>query len=101
MTIRANFAPSYGTGVSITTAVTSGSTTIGLGNKSLMLVNTDTTNSVYVRVSQGSSTATSADLLIRPNATVLISKPQDANILSHIASAGTPVLYAIAGEGGT
>ncbi len=94
------FAPRYGAGQTVATAVTSGSTTIGAGNKCVRLQNLDGTNSIYVRASLGASTATTADLLLRPNQAIIIQKDQDFDTVSHIASAATPSLRIEPGEAG-
>jgi hypothetical protein len=100
MTIRASFAPRYGSGVTVATSTTSGTTTIGDGNKTLLFTNLDATNAVYVRTSKGSSTATAADLIVRAGQQITISKDQDHDTVAHIAAAGTPSMNIIAGEGG-
>jgi len=94
------FAPRYGAGQTIATSGTSGTTTIGLGNKCLRVMNLDSTNAIHVRVSQGASTATTADLMIRPNQTIIIQKDQDFDTVAHIAAAGTPNLRVEPGEAG-
>lgn len=94
------FAPRYGAGQTVATAVTSGSTTIGAGSKCVRLQNLDGTNSIYVRTSLGASTATTADLLLRPNQVIIIQKDQDFDTVSHIASAATPSLRIEPGEAG-
>ncbi len=94
------FAPRYGAGQTVATAVTSGNTTIGLGNKCLRLQNIDTTNTLHVRTSRGSSTATTADLMLRPGQVIIIQKDEDFDTVAHIAAAGTPNLRIEPGEAG-
>ena len=94
------FAPRYGAGQTVATAVTSGNTTIGLGNKCLRLQNIDTTNALHVRTSRGSSTATTADLMLRPGQVIIIQKDEDFDTVAHIAAAGTPNLRIEPGEAG-
>ena len=94
------FMPRYGAGQTVATSTSSGSTTIGAGNKVLRLQNLDTTNIIYVRTSQGASTATTADILLRPNQGILIQKDMDHDTVSHIAAAGTPNLRIEPGEAG-
>ena len=60
------FAPRYGAGQTVATSTSSGTTTIGLGNKCLCFQNLDSTNTIHFRVSQGSSTATTAMIATRP-----------------------------------
>lgn len=94
------FAPRYGAGQTVATAVTSASTTIGAGSKCLRLQNLDGTNTIYVRVTAGAGTATTADLILRPNQVIIIQKDQDFDTVSHIASASTPNLRIEPGEAG-
>ena len=94
------FAPRYGAGQTIATSTSSGSTTSGLGNKCLRVQNLDGTDSIHVRTSIGTSTATTADLLIRPNQAIIIQKDQDHDTVSHIATASTPNLRVEPGEAG-
>lgn len=98
--ISGPFAPRYGAGQTVATAVTSGSATIGAGSKCLRLTNLDGTNLIYVRVTPGASTATAADLLLRPLQTIIVQKDQEFGIVSHIAAAGTPSLRIEPGEAG-
>ena len=94
------FAPRYGAGQTVATSTSSGSTTIGVGNKCVRLTNLDATNLIYARVTPGASTATTADLLLRPLQTIIIQKDQDFDTVSHIASAATPNLRIEPGEAG-
>jgi len=94
------FAPRYGAGQTVATSTSSATTTIGLGNKCLRLQNTDGTNTLHVRVSVGTSTATTADLMLRPNQVIVIQKDQSADTVAHIAAAGTPNLRIEPGEAG-
>jgi len=94
------FMPRYGAGQTVATSTSSGSTTAGAGNKCLRLINIDTTNTLHVRTSQGASTATTADLMLRPGQTVVIQKDMDHDTVSHIAAAGTPSLRIEPGEAG-
>lgn len=94
------FAPRYGAGQTIATSTASGSTTVGAGNKCIRLTNLDATNLIYARVTLGASTATTADLLLRPLQTIIIQKDQDFDTVSHIASAATPSLRIEPGEAG-
>ncbi len=94
------FAPRYGAGQTVATSTSSGSTTIGAGNKCLRLQNLDGTNTIYVRVTEGAGTATTADLILRPNQVIIIQKDQAFDTVSHIASASTPNLRIEPGEAG-
>ena len=94
------FAPRYGAGQTVATSTSSASTTIGAGSKCLRLQNLDGTNTIYVRVTAGAGTATTADLILRPNQVIIIQKDQDFDTVSHIASAATPNLRIEPGEAG-
>lgn len=94
------FAPRYGAGQTVATSTSSGSTTIGAGNKCLRLQNLDGANTIYVRVTEGAGTATTADLILRPNQVIIIQKDQAFDTVSHIASASTPSLRIEPGEAG-
>ena len=94
------FAPRYGAGQTVATSTSSGSTTIGAGNKCLRLQNLDGTNTIYVRVTEGAGTATTADLILRPNQVIIVQKDQAFDTVSHIASASTPNLRIEPGEAG-
>lgn len=94
------FMARYGAGQEVSTSTSSGTTTIGLGNKCLRLNNLDNFNTLYVRTSRGTSTATTADLMLRPGQTIVIQKDQEHDTVAHIAAAGTPILRIEPGEGG-
>lgn len=94
------FAPRYGAGQTVATSTSSGTTTIGLGNKCLRLQNLDSTNALHVRTSSGSSTATTADLMLRPGQVIIIQKDEGFDTVAHIAAAGTPNLRIEPGEAG-
>lgn len=97
MSILETFAPAYGKGVTVTPGVSSATTTIGAGSKSLTLTNTGA-NICYVRVGSSGITASTADYPVLSGAQVSISKAQDHDTLAHISAAGT-TLHIIAGEG--
>ena len=99
MAIQASFGPSYGTGVTVSPTVTSASSTLGLGSKSLVITNLSTTVASYVRVGTGSTTATTADYVVLPSSQVSISKDQDANTVAYITASSTGSLHIMAGEG--
>jgi hypothetical protein len=94
------FAPRYGAGQTVATSTSSGTTTIGAGNKCLRLQNLDGTNTLHVRTSSGTSTATTGDLMLRPNQVIVIQKEQEHDTVAHIAAAGTPNLRIEPGEAG-
>jgi hypothetical protein len=94
------FAARYGAGQTLATSTSSASTTMGLGNKCLRLMNLDGTNAIHVRTSTGASTATTADLMVRSGQSIIIQKDQDHDTVSYIAAAGTPNLRVEPGEAG-
>lgn len=98
--ISGPFAPRYGAGQTVSTSTSSGTTTIGLGSKCLCFQNLDSTNTIHFRVSQGTSTATTADTMLRPNQVLIIQKDQQQDTVAHIAVAGTPSLRIEPGEAG-
>lgn len=94
------FMARYGAGSTVATSTSSGNTTIGAGNKCLRLQNLDSTNTIHVRTSQGASTATTADVMLRPNQVLILQKDMDHDTVAHIAAAGTPSLRIEPGEAG-
>jgi hypothetical protein len=94
------FMASYGAGQTVSTSVTSGTVTIGAGNKCLRLQNLDSTNTIHVRTSVGASTATTADVMLRPGQVIVIQKNMDHDTVAHIATVGTPSLRIEPGEAG-
>ena len=94
------FMARYGAGQTVSTSVTSGTVTIGAGNKCLRLQNLDSTNTIHVRTSVDASTATTADVMLRPGQVIVIQKDMDHDTLAHIAASGTPSLRIEPGEAG-
>lgn len=98
MSVNATFAPSYTKAQIVTPSTTSATATIGKGSKSLCLTNLGA-NLCYVRVSTGSSTATSADYAVLPGAQVSISKFQDDDTVAFVTGTSTTSLHIMPGEG--
>lgn len=100
MAINQSFAPKYGSGITVTPNVTSASSVVGLGNKSLNLTNLSATVVVYVRVgtSPATVTATTADFPVLPGQRVVISKAHESDTVAYISSAAGS-LHIIPGEG--
>lgn len=101
MTVRAPFKPRYGSNQVVTPAAVSASITIGKNDKSIRVVNTGA-NIGYFRtgqVSDGSVTATTADVPVASGQSIIIEKPQDHDTLAHISAAGT-TFQVMSGEGG-
>lgn len=102
MTVRSPFKPHYGSNQSISPAAASASITIGRGEKTIRIRNTGATNPLYFRtglLSDGTVTATTADVPVYPSETVYIEKPQDHDTLATISAAGTTASV-MSGEGG-
>lgn len=102
MTIRAPFKPHYGTNQVVTPAAASASITIGKGDKSIRVCNTGA-NVGYFRTglaSNGTVTATAADVAVPSGQSLVIEKDQDHDTLAHISAAGT-TFQVMSGEGGS
>jgi hypothetical protein len=102
MTAKTNFQPKYGSTQSITPAAASAPITIGAGNRVLRVKNTGATNPMQFRTgkaSDGTVTATAADMPVYPGEVVYIEKPADHDTVATISAAGTTAVVT-AGEGG-
>lgn len=102
MTIHSSFQPHYGSTQTVTPAAASATITIGKGNKTIRVHNAGATNPGFFRTglaSDGTVTATAADMPVYPGETVYIEKPQDHDTLAHISAAGTTFVIT-SGEGG-
>jgi hypothetical protein len=99
--ISGPFSPAYGAGLTVSTSTTSASSVIGRGNKCVRLMNLDTTNTIHVRTGiNGSTVATTSDLMLRPGQERVIQKDQEHDRVAYIAAAGTPSLRIEPGEAG-
>lgn len=103
------FFPRYGTGQTVTTGASSASITIGKGNQSVRIQNTDATKGCFVRIGNSqngtvtitaSGTSPNADIYIGPNSYMTLSKGLEDDTLAYIQSSGASVLWIITGEGG-
>lgn len=92
------FNPSYGSGQTKTATGTSAQYSIIAGTRSICVTNTGTTNPVYVRLGQGTVTATAADYIVMPSSQVSLGKFEDDNVIALISPAGTTVNF-ICGAG--
>lgn len=99
MTIRSPFRPHYTTGINVSPAVASASSTLSKGDKSLRVRNTGATNIMYFRTGEGATTATAADMPVSPGETVIVEKPMDHDTVAYISAVGTTATI-IPGEGG-
>jgi len=98
MTIKAAFQPRRGVNLTVTPSVSSASVALDSQAKSVRLINVGS-NTCFVRIGAGAQTATTADMPIRPNSEIIVSKGDGDDTLAHISSAGT-TLYIQTGEGG-
>lgn len=98
MSVQAAFSPTYGSGVTVAPGVASASSTVGFGAKALVITNLGSVT-VYVRVGEGSQTATTADYPVLAATQVTISKAQDQNTVAYITASGTGSVHIMAGEG--
>jgi hypothetical protein len=96
--IDETFAPSYGSGVTVSPGTSTAAAETGKGSKSICLTNTGSV-AVYVRTGDSSVEATVADYIVLPSAQVTISKAQDHTHVAHITAADTGTLNIIPGEG--
>lgn len=102
MTIRAPFKPHYGSTQNVSPAAASAAITIGRGEKTIKVRNTGATNIMYFRTglaSDGTVTATSADVFVGPGESIYIEKSQDHDTLATISASGTTASI-MSGEGG-
>jgi hypothetical protein len=84
------FNPSYGSGQT--------QYSIRSGTRSICVTNTGSTNPVYVRIGQGTITATTADYIVMPSSQVSLGKFEDDNVIAIISPSGTTVNF-ICGAG--
>lgn len=99
MALTYAFQPAYGTGGSASTGASSAEISIGSGQKSIKITNSDSTNGAFVKVGNSGISATSADLWVAPGETVVLTKEQDHDTLAHLQSVGSVDIYYILGEG--
>ena len=102
MTIRSPFKPHFGSNQNPSPAAVSATIAIGIGDKTLRVRNTGSTNVMYFRTgvsANGTVTATSADMPVYTGETVFIEKPQDHDTVATISAAGTTASV-MSGEGG-
>lgn len=107
MTIQSAFQPKKGGNQKLTANTSNATATIGLGSKSLRILNVGA-NVIFVRTykaSDGAEAATAADTPIGPTANagcvLIIEKPQDHDTLAYLAETGATIFHATPGEGGS
>lgn len=98
MTIRAPFEPRRGTNQVLSPAAASASVPIDPVAKSVRLVNAGAAI-CHVRIGAGVQTATTADLPVLPNSSVVVQKGDGEGTLAYISATGT-TLHVQTGEGG-
>ena len=98
MSVEARFSPSYGKGVIVAAGAASAKLAIGLGSKTICFTNLSAVLT-YVRISNDSAVASTADYPILANAQVWVSKDQDFDTVTYIAPAGGGSLHVMPGEG--
>lgn len=97
MAIEQPFSPAYGSGITVSPAVASAASAVGLGNKNLVLSNTGS-NICYIHVGYTGAVASATDMPILAGTQVTITKPQEATHVAYISAAGT-TLNIMPGEG--
>lgn len=98
MTIRAPFEPRRGTNQVAVVSGVSGSLSIDPEAKSVRLVNSGS-NLCHVRIGEGAQTATTADMIVLANTSIVVQKSEGENTIAGISAAGT-TLHVQTGEGG-
>lgn len=102
MATKTPFSPQYGSTKNVSPGAASATQTIGTTCKTLRVRNTGATNIGYFRTglaSDGTVTASSADMPVSPGEVVYITKPQDHDTVAYISASGTTFTI-VAGEGG-
>lgn len=100
MAVFAPFEPRRGQNQNVTTGAASAEITIDPAAKSVRLVNTGATNPCHVRIGKGAQTATTADLILRANSELIVSKGEGEDTLAYIQSGAGTTLSVQTGEGG-
>lgn len=100
MSLMAPFEPRRGQNQNVTTGAASASISIDPKAKSVRLVNTGATNPCHVRIGAGAQTATTADLILRANSELIVSKGEGEDTLAYLQVTGATTLSVQTGEGG-
>ena len=97
---EATFTPSYGRGIANTTSTTTSNSEIDSnGNRQSVVITNTGTDLVFAHTGDSSVVATAADYPVLGGSQVSISKDARDTHIAIIASAGNPLVYAIAGSG--
>lgn len=99
MSVNAPYNPRRGANQPVTAAAASASITIDPAAKSVRIVNVDAANVAHIRIGTGAQTATTADMPVRPNSEIIVTKAEGENTLAYISAAGA-ALHVQTGEGG-
>ena len=83
-----SFSQTLGSNQPVSPAASSASVTVNAGDSIVRLVNAGL-NICHVRIGQGATTATDADIPILPGTSELIKKPSGYDTVAHISAAGT------------
>lgn len=98
MTVKRPVQPGYGSGVTVTPAAGTVTSSITSGSKQAILTNLGA-NVCYVRIGQtGLGAASTADYPVPAGAQLVISKAEADDKMSHISALGT-TLHVMTGEG--
>lgn len=93
------FAPAYGTNQVTAPNVASASVDVDYNAKSLRLVN-DGTTTVYIHVGNNSVTATTADMPLLSDDSIIVYKGYGPDKVAFISPGGAGILCVQTGEGG-
>jgi hypothetical protein len=94
-----SFEPTYGTGTIVSPSTTAASVSLPLETESVVLTNLSTDVTVYVRIGEGTQTASTQDYPVLPSTQISLSKGRFKRVLSYVTSAGTGSLHIILGRG--
>lgn len=107
MTIASAFQPKKGANQKVTANTVAAAITIGVGNKSIRVINAGANVTYFrtYRAADGAETATNADTPVAVSgaagSVLVIEKPQDHDSVSYLAETGATVMHFQPGEGGT
>lgn len=99
MSVHAPYNPRRGANQPVTAGAASASITLDASAKSVRIVNVDAANVAHIRIGTGAQTATTADMPVRPNSEIIVTKGDGENTLAYISAAGA-ALHVQTGEGG-
>lgn len=99
MAVNAPYNPRRGANQPVTAAAASASISLDPVAKSVRIVNVDAANVAHIRIGAGAQTATTADMPVRPNSEIIVTKGDGEDTLAYISAAGA-ALHVQTGEGG-